>query len=110
MPMIVGTRRAYVEIAHQEILARAGRADSSRGRALFGLARHSFNLDYPPGPFVGDVDNVPGVILMANGGYDPALTPREFRGVKDAAPRTRVHAARSALSEPDSLNRPLTVV
>lgn len=32
---------------------------------------HTFNLDFPPPAFIGDVDNAPIVILMANGGYDP---------------------------------------
>ncbi len=32
---------------------------------------HTFNLDFPPPAFTGDVDNAPIVVLMANGGYDP---------------------------------------
>lgn len=44
----------------------------------FASNRHTFNLDYPPPAFIGDVDNAPVVILMLNGGYDPASTPREF--------------------------------
>ena len=40
--------------------------------------QHTFNLDFPPPAFIGDVDNAPIVILMANGGYDPVRTPTEF--------------------------------
>lgn len=40
--------------------------------------RHSFNLDYPPPAFIGDIDNAPVVILFANGGFDAAVTPTEF--------------------------------
>jgi hypothetical protein len=32
---------------------------------------HTFNLDFPPPAFIGDIDNAPIVVLMANGGYDP---------------------------------------
>jgi hypothetical protein len=35
---------------------------------------HTFNLDFPPPAFIGDVDGAPIVILMANGGYDPHPT------------------------------------
>jgi hypothetical protein len=40
--------------------------------------RHTFNRDFPPPAFIGDVDNAPIVILMAHGGYDPQVTPSEF--------------------------------
>ncbi|KIX16277.1 hypothetical protein [Paracoccus sp. 228] len=39
---------------------------------------HSFNLDWPPPAYIGDVDNAPVVLLMMNGGYNPEMTPREF--------------------------------
>jgi len=39
---------------------------------------HSFNLDFPPPAFVGDVTTARIIILLANGGYDPHITPREF--------------------------------
>lgn len=39
---------------------------------------HSFNLDHPVSPYVGDVANAKVIILGANGGYDPNLTPSEF--------------------------------
>lgn len=40
--------------------------------------RHSFNLDFPPPAFVGDVTTARILILLANGGYDPTVTPLEF--------------------------------
>ncbi|WP_395330745.1 hypothetical protein WBP06_00455 [Novosphingobium sp. BL-8H] len=39
---------------------------------------HSFNLDHPVSPYVGDVINAPIIILGANAGYNSALTPSEF--------------------------------
>ena len=48
----------------------------------FKSARHSFNLDFPPPAFIGDVDNAPVVILMANGGFGSA-TSREFPKQED---------------------------
>ena len=44
---------------------------------------HTFNRDFPPPAFVGNVDNAPVVILMLNGGYDPVLTPSEFADAAD---------------------------
>jgi hypothetical protein len=44
----------------------------------FATYPHTFNLDFPPPAFVGDVDSAPVVILMLNGGYDPEKTPLEF--------------------------------
>ena len=41
---------------------------------------HSFNLDFPAGAFVGDILRAPVIILAANGGYNPAMTPQEFAG------------------------------
>ena len=41
---------------------------------------HSFNLDFPAGAFVGDILRAPVIILAANGGYDPKMTPQEFAG------------------------------
>lgn len=43
---------------------------------------HTFNLDYPPPAFIGDVDNAPVVILMANGGYS-VDTKSEFAQQSD---------------------------
>ena len=39
---------------------------------------HTFNLDFPPPAFVGDIDNAPIIILMANGGYNIDRTPTAF--------------------------------
>jgi len=44
----------------------------------FGSSNHSFNLDFPVSPYVGDVVSAPVIILGANAGYDPAMTPEEF--------------------------------
>ena len=38
---------------------------------VFASHSHTFNLQYPPPAFVGNVDNAPVIILKANGGYDP---------------------------------------
>lgn len=40
--------------------------------------RHSFNLEYPPPAFVGDIENAKILILTANGGYSEVVTPKEF--------------------------------
>lgn len=39
---------------------------------------HSFNLDYPPPAFVGNISDAPVIVLAANGGYDQTRTSREF--------------------------------
>ena len=39
---------------------------------------HPFNLDFPAGPYVGDILHAPIIILGANGGYDAERTPAEF--------------------------------
>lgn len=39
---------------------------------------HSFNLDFPVSPFIGDIINAPVIILGLNAGYDAQLTPNEF--------------------------------
>lgn len=45
---------------------------------VFSKEPHTFNLDYPPPAFVGDVENAQVLVLMANGGYDPVSTALEF--------------------------------
>jgi len=45
---------------------------------VFSDHSHTFNLDFPPPAFVGDVINAKVIVLTANGGYDPAVTPAEF--------------------------------
>jgi hypothetical protein len=47
-------------------------------QGVFESAPHTFNLDYPVSPYVGDILNAPVVILGANAGYDPSVTPIEF--------------------------------
>jgi hypothetical protein len=44
----------------------------------FEAVQHTFNLDYPVSPYVGDILNAPVIILGANAGYDPVITPEEF--------------------------------
>lgn len=48
-------------------------------QALIDREPHSFNLDFPPPAFVGDVTTAKIIILAANGGYDPMITPAEFK-------------------------------
>ncbi|MCB6176540.1 hypothetical protein LHP98_00155 [Rhodobacter sp. Har01] len=45
---------------------------------VFANTDHSFHLDFPPPAYVGDVDRAPVILLMAHGGYDPALMAVEF--------------------------------
>jgi hypothetical protein len=40
--------------------------------------RHSFNLDYPLGPFIGDLPKATVIVLGANGGFNEGRTPIEF--------------------------------
>jgi hypothetical protein len=49
-------------------------------REQLAAAHHTFNLDHPVNPYVGDLPNAPVIILGANGGYSPVLTPTEFPG------------------------------
>jgi hypothetical protein len=46
---------------------------------IFRQNQHTFNLDYPPPAYLGDVINAPVILLDANGGYNPLDTPLEFR-------------------------------
>ena len=45
---------------------------------FFASTEHSFNLDFPVSPYVGDIINAPVIILGANAGYDSVVTPTEF--------------------------------
>ena len=45
---------------------------------LLSSAAHSFNLDFPPPAFVGDVTRAKVIVLAANGGYKSDVTPKEF--------------------------------
>ena len=47
--------------------------------ALFNAEPHSFNLDYPPPVFAGNIIDAKIIILNANGGFKPDVTPREFK-------------------------------
>lgn len=55
-----------------------GRWMHRQDRPVLGAESHSFNLDHPVSPYIGDVLNAPVIILGANAGYDPKLTPTEF--------------------------------
>jgi hypothetical protein len=46
---------------------------------------HPFNLDFPAGPFVGDVLSARVLILNANGGFDSTVTPKEFPDAEAAS-------------------------
>ncbi|MEM7270837.1 MAG: hypothetical protein AAF401_16490 [Pseudomonadota bacterium] len=45
---------------------------------VFEKYHHSFNLDWPPPAYVGDVNNAPFILLMMNGGYHQQDTAAEF--------------------------------
>lgn len=47
-------------------------------REVLDTGPHSFNLDHPVSPYIGDVLTAPVIILGANAGYSPTLTPTEF--------------------------------
>ena len=46
--------------------------------ALFAHKPHSFNLDHPVSPYIGDILNATIVVLGANAGYRNETTPYEF--------------------------------
>lgn len=52
-----------------------------RDKEAFVGALHSFNLDFPPPAYIGAVDDAVCIVLYANGGYDPDVTPMEFREI-----------------------------
>ena len=58
-------------------------APGGEGVLLTGR-RHSFNLDYPVVPYIGNIREARVVILGANAGYSRDETPLEFAGVDDA--------------------------
>lgn len=45
---------------------------------LFENNLHSFNLEFPPPAYIGDLESGPVILLNASGGYDPIVTPSEF--------------------------------
>lgn len=60
---------------------------------------HGFDLSFPPPAFIGDVENAPIIILDNNGGFDPTMTPGEFRTM-GAADGFRGDLASSAVVDP----------
>ena len=62
-------------------------------------SEHGFDLSFPPPAFIGDVENAPIVILDNNGGFDPSMTPNEFR-TSGAADGFRRDLAGSAVLDP----------
>lgn len=55
-----------------------GRWLHRQDRTVMEDGAHSFNLDHPVSPYIGDVLNARIIILGANAGYSPILTPTEF--------------------------------
>jgi hypothetical protein len=64
--------------------------------ALLSRMPHSFNLDYPVSPYIGDVLNARVLVLGANAGYNSVTTPSEFEG------EGRIDAYLSRVAKPDS--------
>lgn len=54
-------------------------------REMLDAGPHSFNLDHPVSPYIGDVLNARVIILGANAGYGSDLTPTEFSNDKAVA-------------------------
>ncbi|MDE0406799.1 MAG: hypothetical protein OXN81_02980 [Alphaproteobacteria bacterium] len=48
-------------------------------KEILGRRPHSFNLDFPAAPYVGNIIGAPIIILIANPGYHLTATPYEFR-------------------------------
>lgn len=65
-------------------------------RKVLNAGPQTFNLDHPVSPYIGAVLTAPVMILNANAGYNPALTPTEF---PDAA---SVTAYTSRVDDPSS--------
>lgn len=63
------------------------------------IPEHGFDLSFPPPAFIGDVENAPIIILDNNGGYDPTMTPGEFRA-EGAADGFRGNLERSSVVDP----------
>jgi len=62
-------------------------------------SEHGFDLSFPPPAYIGDVENAPIIILDNNGGFDPTMTPNEFR-TTGAADGFRRNLAASAGVDP----------
>lgn len=65
----------YWQGLHRDVRGRWIHSDDA---PAFDDAPHSFNLDFPVSPFVGDILRAPVIILGANAGYRPDVTPDEF--------------------------------
>lgn len=52
-----------------------------RDKEVFANAENSFNLSFPPPAYIGAIDEAVCVVLYANGGYDPIVTPKEFQTI-----------------------------
>jgi hypothetical protein len=64
---------------------------------LFSKVSHTFNLDYPVSPYVGNICESRVLILGANAGYDPTSTSAEFQNVESVrAYLARVNAPADA--------------
>ena len=70
--------RDIVEYWSGQRQAKSGDWIHPEDERFFSSTEHSFNLDFPVSPFVGDIVNAPVIILGANAGYDPVVTPTEF--------------------------------
>lgn len=55
-----------------------GRWMHPEDQTTFDESDHSFNLDFPVSPYVGDILTAPVIILGANAGYKKRVTDSEF--------------------------------
>jgi len=62
----------------QQEVDQQGRWAHRLDRKILDSTAHSFNLEYPVSPYVGNVLKAPVIILGANGGYNSTMTPTEF--------------------------------
>jgi len=67
-----------VEFWSQQRQNERGRWTRPADDPFFESATHWFNLDFPVSRYVGDIVTAPIIILGANAGYDPHLTPTEL--------------------------------
>jgi hypothetical protein len=65
---------------------------------LFLSENHSFNLDYPVSPFIGNILEAQIFILGANAGYDSKITAIEFKTEND------IESYVSRVRQPSSAN------
>lgn len=72
----------------QQEVDEVGRWAHRFDRKVLDAGPHSFNLDHPVSPYIGDVLTAPVIILNANAGYNSALTPTEFPDAASASAYT----------------------